>query len=62
MTVMSYGNIPFRMGFERFASRCGESGAGAAIIPDLPWDERLPGLKKRSDAGASTSSVRSHPA
>jgi len=46
MTVMSYGNIPFRMGFERFASRCGESGAGAAIIPDLPWDERLPGLRK----------------
>ena len=39
LLFMTYGNIPFNMGMERFireSARCGISGL---IIPDLPFDE-----------------------
>ncbi|MBN1940256.1 MAG: tryptophan synthase subunit alpha [Candidatus Aminicenantes bacterium] len=39
LLVMTYANIPYRMGLERFAAACAESGAAGAIIPDLPVDE-----------------------
>ena len=38
LVVMTYANIPFRMGWQRFADRAAEAGAGGVIIPDLPFD------------------------
>jgi len=39
LLIMTYVNIPFQMGLERFAAACAEAGAAGAIIPDLPRDE-----------------------
>lgn len=53
LLVMTYANIPFRMGWGRFADRAAAAGAGGAIIPDLPLDtsdgrEALAELGRRS--------------
>ncbi|MFQ5556033.1 MAG: tryptophan synthase subunit alpha [Acidimicrobiales bacterium] len=37
--VMTYVNIAFRMGFERFASALAAAGVGGCILPDLPLEE-----------------------
>jgi tryptophan synthase alpha chain len=37
--VMSYANIPFKYGFNRFARTLAESNLQGAIIPDLPPEE-----------------------
>jgi tryptophan synthase alpha chain len=37
--VMSYANIPFKFGFQRFAQTLLESRLQGAIIPDLPPEE-----------------------
>lgn len=36
---MTYANIPYRMGMERFVSKASQAGASGLIIPDLPYDE-----------------------
>ncbi|WP_051307151.1 tryptophan synthase subunit alpha [Desulfomicrobium escambiense] len=36
---MTYANIPFAMGLERFLDKAAASGASGVILPDLPWDE-----------------------
>jgi len=36
---MTYANIPFAMGLERFLDQAAASGAAGVILPDLPWDE-----------------------
>ncbi len=36
---MTYANIPFAMGMERFLDLAAASGASGVILPDLPWDE-----------------------
>ena len=36
---MTYANIPFAMGRDRFLDRVAASGASGVILPDLPWDE-----------------------
>jgi len=36
---MTYANIPFAMGMERFLHQAAASGASGVILPDLPWDE-----------------------
>ena len=36
---MTYANIPFAMGLERFLDKAAVSGASGVILPDLPWDE-----------------------
>lgn len=36
---MTYANIPFAMGMERFLDKAAASGASGVILPDLPWDE-----------------------
>jgi tryptophan synthase alpha chain len=46
---MTYYNIAFRMGHERFAASLRESGIAAAILPDLPLDE-LDGWADAADA------------
>lgn len=37
--VMTYYNIVFRWGHERFASACREAGVAGVIVPDLPLEE-----------------------
>lgn len=39
LAVMTYYNIAFRMGHERFAASLAEAGVSAAILPDLPLEE-----------------------
>lgn len=36
---MTYANIPFAMGLERFLNQAQASGASGLILPDLSWDE-----------------------
>jgi tryptophan synthase alpha chain len=36
--VMSYANVVFRPGVERFVRRCRDAGARGIIVPDLPPD------------------------
>ncbi len=39
LAVMTYGNLVFRFGWERFAERCAKVGVSGAILPDLPLEE-----------------------
>lgn len=39
LAVMTYGNLVFRYGWERFAERCAAVGVSGAILPDLPLEE-----------------------
>jgi len=39
LAVMTYYNIAFHMGHERFAAALGDAGVAAAILPDLPLEE-----------------------
>ena len=39
LIVMTYANIPYRMGYRRFVEECGRAGVHGAIIPDVPLEE-----------------------
>jgi len=39
LVVMTYFNIAFRVGVERFASEAREAGISGAILPDVPLEE-----------------------
>lgn len=39
IVIMTYANVPFRMGFDRFVKATAAAGASGLIIPDLPFDE-----------------------
>ena len=39
LIVMTYANIPFHMGYERFVAECGRAGVHGVIIPDIPYEE-----------------------
>jgi tryptophan synthase alpha chain len=39
LAVMTYYNVAFRMGHERFAASLVDAGVAAAILPDLPLEE-----------------------
>ena len=39
LIVMTYANVPFRMGYERFVAECATSGVHGVIIPDVPLEE-----------------------
>lgn len=39
LIVMTYANIPFHMGYERFVDECGRAGVHGAIVPDIPLEE-----------------------
>lgn len=39
LAVMTYANLVFRYGWERFASRCAAVGVSGAILPDIPLEE-----------------------
>jgi tryptophan synthase alpha chain len=42
VAVMTYYNLVFRFGLERFAATAHECGVAAAILPDLPLEESGP--------------------
>jgi tryptophan synthase alpha chain len=39
LLLMTYANIPFRMGMERFFDQAASCGASGLIIPDMPFDD-----------------------
>lgn len=39
IVVMTYANIPFQYGLEKFCARLGKIGVMALILPDIPLDE-----------------------
>ncbi len=51
LAVMTYYNIAFRAGHERFAADLVRAGVGAAILPDLPLCESGPWRRAASEAG-----------
>ncbi len=54
LAVMTYYNIAFRFGLERFASVLAERGVAAAILPDLPLEESGPWTEAADAAGVET--------
>jgi len=54
LAVMTYYNIAFRAGHERFAADLIRAGVGAAILPDLPLCESGPWRGAASDAGVES--------
>jgi tryptophan synthase alpha chain len=54
LIVMTYANVPFRMGFERFVAECGAAGVHGAIVPDVPMEELDPWEEAVGDADLDT--------
>lgn len=54
LAVMTYYNIVFRAGDQRFAGDLAEAGISAAILPDLPLDETGPWADAADAAGVET--------
>jgi tryptophan synthase alpha chain len=54
LVVMTYYNIVFRAGLERFARTLAVSGVAAAILPDLPLEEVGPWARVADEAGVET--------
>lgn len=54
LAVMTYYNLAFRMGHERFASSLAEAGIAAVILPDLPLEEVGPWATAADAAGVET--------
>jgi tryptophan synthase alpha chain len=51
LAVMTYYNLVFRAGHERFAADLARAGVAGAILPDLPLEEAGPWLAAAGDAG-----------
>jgi tryptophan synthase alpha chain len=54
LAVMTYYNICFHMGHERFARSLADAGVAAAILPDLPLEEAGPWCEAADAAGVET--------
>jgi tryptophan synthase alpha chain len=54
LVVMTYYNIVFRAGHERFARELAEAGISGAILPDLPLEEVGPWAASADEAGVAT--------
>ncbi len=54
VAVMTYANLVFRFGWERFASRCAEVGVTGAILPDIPLEEVGPWCDAADGSGVET--------
>jgi tryptophan synthase alpha chain len=52
--VMTYANLVYRFGWERFASEMVASGVTAAILPDIPLEEADPWCRAADAAGVET--------
>ena len=49
LVFMTYANVVFSYGAERFLANCAEAGVGGLILPDLPFEEKeefLPTCRK----------------
>ena len=54
LAVMTYYNIAFRAGLERFAASLVDAGVSGCILPDLPLEETGPWVEAADDAGIET--------
>ena len=54
IAVMTYYNLAFHMGHERFAQSLAAAGVSAAILPDLPLEEVGPWATAADSAGVET--------
>jgi len=54
LAVMTYYNIAFRAGLERFASSLADAGVAGCILPDLPLEETGPWAEAADAAGVET--------
>lgn len=54
MAVMTYYNIAYRFGLERFAQSLTAAGIAGAILPDMPLDEAGPWAEAADAAGVET--------
>jgi tryptophan synthase alpha chain len=54
LAVMTYYNIAYRFGLERFAKSLKAAGISAAILPDMPLDEVGPWAAAADDAAVET--------
>ncbi len=54
LAAMTYYNIVFRAGHERFAQSLAAAGVAAAIVPDLPLEEAGPWCAAADQAGVET--------
>jgi tryptophan synthase alpha chain len=54
IVIMTYYNIVFRFGHERFARTLAGSGVAGAIVPDLPLEESGPWCEAADAAGVET--------
>lgn len=54
LAVMTYYNIAFRSGEERFAASLADAGVSAAILPDAPLEEMGPWTQAADAAGVET--------
>lgn len=54
IAVMTYANLVYRFGYERFARRCAEVGVTAAILPDIPLEEAGEWCAAADAAGVET--------
>jgi len=54
IAVMTYANLVYRFGWQRFADRCAEVGVAAAILPDIPLEEAGPWCDAADRAGVET--------
>jgi tryptophan synthase alpha chain len=54
LVVMTYYNIAYRFGHERFAAELAEAGISGAILPDLPLEEVGPWAEAADAAGVAT--------
>ena len=54
LAVMTYANLVFRFGWQRFAETLADSGVAAAILPDVPLEESAPWCSAADAAGVET--------
>src|SRR5688500_9102086 len=54
LVAMTYYNVVFRMGHERFAQTLADNGVGGAIVPDLSLEELGPWADAADAAGVAT--------
>jgi tryptophan synthase alpha chain len=54
LAVMTYANIAYRMGWERFAQNLHRAGVSAAILPDIPLEEAEPWCRAADGASIET--------
>jgi tryptophan synthase alpha chain len=62
VSVMTYYNLVFRAGHDRFAGALREAGVAGAIVPDLPLEEAGPWCEAADQAGIETVLLAAHTA